>query len=118
MIIIVSLVLMNRHYQPGWFEDLAQDTTAFASFYYLGSTLVIITAVKMKTIPRWLKFIMLSAFFFLLTMLLQTAGLLVMNTWWDPWYYTLFPALVYRIAEGISRRLSRISHAAHNSSVT
>ncbi|WP_438444889.1 hypothetical protein [Gorillibacterium sp. sgz5001074] len=106
---ILPIILFgNRAYHPGWFSNPDHDTTAFASLYYLGNSLLLILAVKLGIrMSMGLRFILLIAVFLLITVFLQAWGLLEIRDWWDPWFYCLFPAAVFFLASAMDRRLAQ-----------
>lgn len=104
--ILPIMFFMNRTYHPGWYSDVARDTTAFSSIYYLFGALAVVALVKLKGIRRWLKFALLILVYSTATIALVLAGILEIHAPWDPAYYIIFPLLVYIIAEAISNRLS------------
>lgn len=102
--IIPIMFLMNRSYMPGWFSHKDQETTAFSALYYLVGTLVLVLFVKMQG-KLWLKLVMLPAVFLLITLVLHVSGIVAIRVKWDPWYYSLFPLMVFLIAMNVSKRL-------------
>ncbi|CAH1229787.1 hypothetical protein PAECIP111891_06548 [Paenibacillus allorhizoplanae] len=112
--IIPIMVFQNRFYHPGWFTDPAHDTTAFASIYYVFGTLIVITLVKLQWKQGWIKLCVLTASFYILTLVLKNSEILDIRIWWDPYYYVLFPLLIYVISRAISKRLSFGASQASN----
>jgi hypothetical protein len=104
--IIPIMVFQNRFYHPGWFTDPAHDTTAFAAIYYVFGTFIVVTAVKLRWKQGWIKLCLLIASFYILTLVLKNSGILDSRVWWDPYYYVIFPLLIYVISKSISKRLS------------
>lgn len=104
--IIPIMFFLNRDYVPGWFEDQAHDTTAFASIYYLAGTFLILGVLKLRRINRRMKYTLLAVIFLFILITLQKTDLLVIHASWDPWYYLLFPLIAFRIAEVFNQRMS------------
>jgi hypothetical protein len=94
-----------RVYRPGWFEDPAYDTSALAIIYYLGISLLVSILAKLRWKYQWLKYVGLEVFMLAVTILMKKSGLLFSQVWWDPWFYVLFPMILLKLAEMISRRL-------------
>ncbi|TYP73355.1 hypothetical protein [Paenibacillus methanolicus] len=105
--IVPIMLFMNRGYDPGWYGDPAHDTTAFSAIYYVVMSLVIVTATKMRRGAAWVKALAIALIIFGVTRLLLATDLLRIYAWWDPWYYCLFPPVVYLLLKPISARLAR-----------
>lgn len=99
------MFLSNRYYDLGWYENVFQDTNAFAAIYYIGSGLLITALAKLKLRYRWGKYI------FLLVALLSISGFLIHNrilkvfVCWDPYFYAIFPGIVLFLGEKVSQRI-------------
>lgn len=104
--ILPIMWLSNRYYRPGWFENIARDTTAFASIYYMCVSILIVVLVKTPLKNKWWKYVILSASLYAVTIILKEVGILLVLVWWDPWLYVIFPVVALRIAETISKRLT------------
>ncbi len=105
--ILPILFFSNRNYVPGWFENMSRDTIAFGSIFYLINTGVMILLAKLFRRHHWIRYILLGAFLYILTIGLMKLEILRSYTAWDPWYYILVPLLCLRVAEGISKALYR-----------
>lgn len=105
--IVPIMLFMNRLYSPGWYTDVARDTTAFSSIYYLCATFIIVVFVKLQRVQRWMKLAALVIVFGLITVFLSMFGILKSHVWWDPWYYVCFPMLAFLMCESISKRLKK-----------
>lgn len=104
--ILPIMVFQNRFYHPGWFTDPAHDTTAFSSIYYILGTIIVIVCVTVHLKYEWIKLCLLAFTFYILAFVLTQVKILDSRVWWDPYYYILFPLLVYFISKSISKRLS------------
>ncbi|MGG7620433.1 hypothetical protein [Bacillus coreaensis] len=101
------MFLSNRYYDLGWYENVFQDTNAFAAIYYICSGLTITALAKWKIRYRWLKFFFLIISVFFITRVLLFTGILHIFAWWDPYLYITFPATVLILAEKISKILGK-----------
>ncbi|MGI8386312.1 hypothetical protein [Robertmurraya sp. P23] len=99
----------NRYYDLGWYDNVFQDTNAFAAIYYICSGLTITALAKWKIRYRWLKFIFLIISLFSITRFLLFTGILHIFVWWDPYLYITFPAIVLILAEKVSKILGKRS---------
>ncbi|TVY00324.1 hypothetical protein [Paenibacillus cremeus] len=103
--IIPIMFFLNRYYHPGWFADPEHDTTAFASIYYVSITLLIAALVMLGWRSKGWNMAWIIGLVSVLTWILNKTALLESRTWWDPWYYILFPGVAYLFSETISKRL-------------
>ncbi|WP_169090801.1 hypothetical protein [Paenibacillus sp. PL91] len=104
--ILPIMLLNNRYYRPGWFVNLAHDTTAFSAVYYMCLSLLLVITVNLHWKYKWLKYVFVSAFAALVTITLNAVGLLYSLVWWDPIYYIVMPMVILKIAMEVSKRLS------------
>ncbi|HZG86918.1 hypothetical protein [Paenibacillus sp.] len=95
-----------RQYRPGWFEDMARDTSAFAVLHYIAVAVVVTVLAVSRWKHRWMKYALLELFVIVAEFVLRTTGMLRSETWWDPWFYLLFPLGILLAAEGVSGALS------------
>jgi hypothetical protein len=98
----------NRVYQPGFFENLSQDTTAFAAIFYLCASAFYVTMVKLPWKNHWIKYVLTVFFMYVVTMLLRSTGLLLSLVWWDMPYYLLISIILIRLTVIISKHLKVI----------
>jgi hypothetical protein len=104
--ILPIMIFHNRYYHPGWFEDVAHDTTAFSSIYYLCGAAIVVSFVKLSQKHPWLNYVALAAVFSIITISLHLLGILQSRVAWDPWYYILSPLAVYATSQAMNTRLS------------
>lgn len=97
-----------RSYHLGWYENVYQDTNAFAAIYYICSGLFITTLTRLKLREKWVKYIILIIILFSISRILISIGVLKIFVWWDPYYYTLFPILVLMFSGIISRKIGEV----------
>lgn len=103
--ILPIIFLGNRNYTPGWFGSMSRDTIAFGSIYYVAAAILITLLARAAWRRRWLKYGLLAAVLYAVTILLIKLQLLRSYTLWDPWYYILAPLPCLWIAERMSRAL-------------
>jgi hypothetical protein len=97
-----------RSYHLGWYENVYQDTNAFAAIYYICSGLFITTLARLKWLNKWTKCMILIIVLFLISRLLISLGILNIFVWWDPYYYALFPVLILIFSGVISRKIGEV----------
>ncbi|MDP4089888.1 MAG: hypothetical protein Q8930_11540 [Bacillota bacterium] len=100
------ILFSSRTYSVGWYKDISYDTSAFGVLFYICSTVLQVLMVKISWKRKWIKYILVTLILAVANILLKEAGILHSQIWWDLWFYCLFPALVLRITESISNRLS------------
>jgi hypothetical protein len=96
----------SRDYLPGWFEDPAEDTTAFAAIFYLCACLVYVVFAKLKWKIEWLKYVCIAICMWLANFILKKVGILHSYVWWDLWYYIFISMVILKLAIMISKQLS------------
>ena len=97
-----------RSYHLGWYENVYQDTNAFAAIYYICSGLFITTLVRLKWIISWAKCLILIIVLYSISRLFISIGILKISVWWDPYYYSIFPVFVFMFSRGISRKIGEV----------
>lgn len=96
-----------RQYRPGWFENVARDTSAFAVLHYIGVAVVVAILASSRWKRRWMKYALLECIVAAAAIALHATDILRSETWWDPWFYLAFPLGVLWIAEKVNEALSR-----------
>lgn len=99
------MFLSNRYYDLGWYENVFEDTNAFAAVYYICIGLSVATLAIWKNNHKWLKYLVLIISLYSITRFLLLTGILHVFIWWDPYFYITFPAIVLILAEKISKKL-------------
>lgn len=99
------MFLSNRYYDLGWYENVFEDTNAFAAVYYICIGLYVATLAIWKNNHKWLKYLVLIISLYSITRFLLLTGILHVFIWWDPYFYITFPAIVLILAEKISKKL-------------
>lgn len=99
--------LSNRSYLPGWYQDPAQDTTAFAALYQIFVSVIMVILVKIRWGHRWMKYLYIFGITSLITLVLKMIGILHSYVWWDPWFYILIPAFFLKAADVMSKSLAK-----------
>lgn len=106
--ILPIMFFSNRSYNLGWFENVYQDTNAFAAIYYICSGIFISTLARLEFRKKWVKYIILIIVLFSFTRILVSIGILKIFIWWDPYFYTIFPVFVLMLAGKISRKIGEV----------
>jgi hypothetical protein len=96
----------SRHYLPGWFEDPAEDTTAFAALFYLCACVFYVVVAKVKWKSEWMKYVLTALSMWFSNFILKKVGILHSYVWWDLWYYILISIVILKIAIVISNQLT------------
>jgi hypothetical protein len=96
----------NRYYELGWFDSRAEDTTAFGAIYYLAVCLFYILVAKHHWNLKWVKYVITVLCTCTANILLQKAGILHSQVWWDPWYYVILSVFVMKMTVITSKHLT------------
>lgn len=105
----IPIIFFNiRSYQPGWFENPSRDTTAFAALFYIGITLLMIMIIRIKWRRSWLMYVITVTFIFLITISLNTIGIMESYVWWDYLYYMSIHFIGLLIANAVKKRLHMV----------
>lgn len=94
-----------RSYTTGLFEDPSHDTTYFLVLFCLIIICSLLITERIKWKSTWLKHIVPFAFLFCMLMILQKAGILHSNVWWDKPYCILAAYITLHIINFLSRKL-------------
>ncbi|WHZ03647.1 hypothetical protein QNH48_02870 [Neobacillus sp. YX16] len=104
--IMPIMFLSNRYYELCWFDNLSQDTTAFSALFYIGASLFYVWIAKRHWKFKWVKYVLTPLLIFTVNILLQKAGILHSQVWWDPWYYVILSVVLLKLTVSISKHLS------------
>jgi hypothetical protein len=104
--IMPIMFLSIRYYDLGWFDNHSQDTTAFSALFYLGACLFYVWIAKRNWKMKWLKYVLTPFLMYTLNVILQNAGILHSQVWWDSWYYPILSVILLKLTVSISNHLS------------
>jgi hypothetical protein len=104
--ILPIMFLSNRYYELCWFNSHSQDTTAFSAIFYIGACLFYVWIAKRHWKYKWLKYVLTPLLMYTVNVLLQNAGILHSQVWWDPWYYVILSVVLLKLTVSISKHLS------------
>ncbi|MDR7078551.1 hypothetical protein J2Y03_003603 [Neobacillus niacini] len=100
------IFLSNRYYDLGWFGSRSENTTAFGAIYYLSACLFYIWIAKLHWKTKWMKYVLTVFLIYAVNLLLQKAGILHSQVWWEQWYYVILSVFVLKFAVTISKHLT------------
>lgn len=104
--IMPIMFLSNRYYELGWYESHSQDTTAFSAIFYVGACLFYVWIAKQHWKLKWLKYVLTPLLMYTVNVLLQKAGILHSQVWWDPWYYVILSVILLKLTVSMGKHLS------------
>jgi hypothetical protein len=102
-----------RAYDLGWYQNLSEDTNAFAMIYYIASSLLVTALAIQQWKRNRLKYPFLVLCYSALTLVLASTGILESNVWWDKIYYILLPIFMFILANRFCQTLKSARYRVH-----